>query len=200
MELRRILDENDEKFLVKSFKESKTMVLLSDTVYGISSSLRSLAIKNIYKIKKRDKSKLFIILVSDLLMLKKYFFVSSQQDFFIKKSLSDKNSRAISFILKPKKDLLFFLDNNYKNGAAVRLPKNEFLIKIIKLLKEPIISTSCNVSGEATLNNLSKIKKFFKDRLYKPDFIISYPGFKPRKRPSKIIDIRDINNIKNIRI
>ncbi len=199
MELRRILDENDEKFLVKSFKESKTMVLLSDTVYGISSSLRSLAIKNIYKIKKRDKSKLFIILVSDLLMLKKYFFVSSQQDFFIKKSLSDKNSRAISFILKPKKDLLFFLDNNYKNGVAVRLPKSKFLIKIIKLIKEPIISTSCNISGEKSLNNLKDIKNFFEKRNYRPDLIISTPYLRPKKKASKLVDIRDINNVKNIR-
>jgi tRNA A37 threonylcarbamoyladenosine synthetase subunit TsaC/SUA5/YrdC len=81
----------------------------------------------------------------------------------------------------------------------VRLPKNDFLIKMIRSINAPLASTSCNLSGEPEVGNLREIISLFKKQKYQPDFVVSYNKARPRKKPSKIIDIRNINNIKLIR-
>lgn len=199
MKFKKIINKKDELFLLENFIENKIIVLLSDTIYGISSLLRDVSIDKIYKIKNRDKTKPFILLFSDLEMLKKYVFLNKKQEVLIKDNFLNKKERPASFILTPRENITKLLGEAYKNSIAVRLPKSKFLIKIIKLIKEPIISTSCNISGEKSLNNLKDIKNFFEKRNYRPDLIISTPYLRPKKKASKLVDIRDINNVKNIR-
>lgn len=80
---------------------------------------------------------------------------------------------------------------------AIRLPKNDFLIKIIKKVGAPITSSSLNISGHPLVNDLSLVSKIFIGK-HKPDLIVDAGEMKNIK-PSKIIDIRDINKIKIIR-
>jgi len=81
------------------------------------------------------------------------------------------------------------------SNLAIRLPKNDLLITILKKVNVPIVSTSLNISREKSINNLDNLEKYFKQE--KPDLAVD--AGKIINRPSKIINITDINNIKILR-
>lgn len=200
MNFKKIISYSDKLGVISELQKGKVIVILTDTIYGLSClASNKESIKKIYQIKNREKNKPFLVLIGDMKILEEYFFVDNWQKNILNKIWFNKKERSTTFILKPKIKLINFLGNNYKDGVAVRLPKNNFLIKILKSLKEPLISTSCNISGEKNLNNISDIKYFFKDKKYKPDSIIFYSGLRPKRKSSQIIDIRNRNDIKKIR-
>jgi L-threonylcarbamoyladenylate synthase len=200
MEVLEINKEADLKNVVGKLKLGQVGVMLSDTVYGLSCLVGDkLAIQKIYDLKKRARSKPFLILVSDFSMLKKYFSFNLKQENILKKYWNDDKIYPTTFILSAKNNLIKFLEIEQKQGVAVRLPKNKFLIKIIKSLNEPIVSTSCNVSGQPIINNFKEIISLFNISLIKPDFLVKFKNIKPKRKSSQILDIRDSNNIKQIR-
>ena len=79
------------------------------------------------------------------------------------------------------------------NSMAVRLPKDDFLLTIIKRLNIPLVSSSFNISGKDAVD-FSKIEKEF---THLPDLIVDAGKFK--KQASRIIDIRDVENIRILR-
>lgn len=200
MEVLKVNKEDDLKKIVNKLKLGQVGVILSDTVYGLSClvSDKSATLK-VYNLKKRARNKPFLILVSDFLMLKKYFSFNSKQESILKKYWNDNKIYPTTFILSAKNNLIKLLEIEKKQGVAVRLPKNKFLIKIIKSLNEPIISTSCNISGQPNVNNFKEIVSLFNISLIKPDFLVKFKNIKPKRKSSQIFDIRDSDNIKQIR-
>lgn len=174
-----------KNIIVKAFLEEKVVVILTDTIYGFSCLFDSKkAIKKINKIKNRKANKQNILLISSINMAAKYCNINSKKE-EIKRIWQGK--RASSIILESK-------DKN-STGLALRLPKNDFLIKIIRELKKPIVSTSYNFSGKDLIDiNLSE--EIFKNRKHKPDLIVNSGSIKKRKA-SSLIDLR--NNKKIIR-
>lgn len=186
--------------LLKILKKGEIVVLPTDTIYGFSCVISNKkSINKIYEIKKHPKEKTFLVLCSDLKMLKKYFVVDGFQKEVLDVYINDTKAKPTSFILKPKSVVINFLNLSTDCSVAVRLPKNIFLSRIIKELNEPLISTSCNLSGETSLNNLKKIFSFFSKQKLQPDYLINLKGFLPKRKASRIIDIRESEKIKIIR-
>jgi len=79
-----------------------------------------------------------------------------------------------------------------KDGVA----KNIFLQKLISKFGRPIISTSLNISGQKTLEDLAKIEKYFKNE--KPDLVINAGRLK-KKKASRLVDIREVEKVRVIR-
>ncbi len=75
------------------------------------------------------------------------------------------------------------------------LPKSNFLIKILIGVKVPIVSTSLNISGKRILGRIDDLDNYFKK--IKPDLVIDAGQLKAK--PSRLVDLRDINNIKILR-
>lgn len=204
----------DTDLMVSSLKRGEVIVYPTDTIYGLGCvATNKSAINKIRKIKKREKKKPLLILVSGLAMLKKYCFVSGEQEEYLRKSWEQPHPRLslvrrgalkpLTVILKSKGVLPKELTGDSEN-IAVRLPKNELLLKIIKGVKKPIVSTSLNIGGEKNLNSLENLEKHFKSprtpftqrgQLF--DLIVDAGEIK--SKPSKIIDITDIKKIKVIR-
>jgi len=200
MEIISVVNDSDLKKVVDRLKLGQVGVILSDTIYGLSCSINNReAINKIYRIKRRNKNKSFLILISDFKILKRYFLYNEKQESILKKYWLDIKKHPGTFILAPKKSLTKLLDINFNKGVGVRLPKNDFLIKIIKSLNQPIISTSCNLSGQKNLNNYREIISFFNNVSDKPDFLIKFKNIKPKRKASKIFDIRNDKNIKGLR-
>lgn len=182
--------------IVDYLKQDKIIVYPTDTIYGLGCiAADKKAISKIYKIKRRKKNKPFLILVSSYAMLKKYCYANKKQIEYLKKA---SKNRPVSAILKSKtllpKELTAGLDS-----IAVRLPKNDFLIKLIKKVGVPIVSTSVNVSGKKNLTDINDIEKWaLKLKSNKPDLIIR-GSKKRRSKPSKLIDLRDVDDIKILR-
>jgi len=187
-------DLSNLDLIVDSLKNNKVVVLPTDTIYGLSCRIGSpVAITKIYKIKNRDPKKTPIILVGSWCMLKKYAFVSAAQDKYLR-PIWTSNDRPTTVILRGR-DILPKNVLASDGGVAVRLPSKQFLAKIIKLLHEPIISTSLNISNQPSLNSIKYLDKYFSETKF--DLVVD--GGVLNNESSRIIDIRDIKNIKIIR-
>lgn len=198
------------------FKKGKVVIYPTDTIYGLGCiATNKKAIERIYRIKRRGKRKPFLILVSDFAMLKKYCYVSKEQEKYlheiwriktlgVSKRRRVSNTRSITAILKSRGVLSRELTGG-ANSLAVRLPKNVFLIKIIKRVKAPIVSTSLNISGEKLLTNVKNLGRYFKiprallikGAIELPDLVVDAGELK--SRPSRIVDIREMGSIRVVR-
>jgi L-threonylcarbamoyladenylate synthase len=180
-------------FVAAGLKKGKVIAYPTDTIYGLgcdATNKRSIA--RLYKIKKRPKSKPMLVLISSFKMLKKYFSVNKDQMEFLEQIWPG----PYTAILQSKKKLSNNLHS--KDGSAgVRLPKNTFLIELINELNQPIISTSLNIGGEKNIDKINNIEKNFKNTS-RPDIAID-AGILPIKKPSTIIDLRDVFDIKILR-
>lgn len=174
--------------VVGSLKAGQVLVLPTDTIYGLSClASEPRAIKKIYHIKKRDRRKPVLVLVSDLAMAKKYVSISKKQAALLKYFWS-KKSEPTTVILKNKKKLPKVLTGD-SDGLAVRLPKSKFLIKIIEKAGCPLVSTSLNFSGQPDIKNLKKLSEYFPKKSDRPDLVID-TGPPLRRHPSRLIDLR----------
>ncbi len=178
--------------IIDYFQKGKVVVYPTDTVYGLGCrATEGQAVKQIFKIKQRPKNKPFLVLVSSLSMLKRYGYFSVAQGKYLKKIWPG----PITVVLESRGNLPDGVIGK-DGGLATRLPKNDFLITILKRLDEPIVSTSLNISGQKNLTNLSGINNYF--GVDKPDLVVD-AGILPENKPSRVIDIRDFDNIKILR-
>ncbi len=165
----------------------KILVLPTDTIYGLSCLATDReAIKKIFKLKKREGHKPLITLVSSVAMAKRYVQLVKPEAELLKKLWSAK-ARPTTVILRAKNNLPAEIISD-SGGLSCRLPKSDFLIKIIKKANLPIISTSLNLSGEAPLIAVDKLDNIFFGK-NKPDLIIN-TGVARRKKPSRLVDLR----------
>jgi L-threonylcarbamoyladenylate synthase len=177
------------KAIVSALKKGKVLVLPTDTIYGLSClASNEEAIKRIKKLKGNDKNKPLSILVSGIEMLKKYSYVSVNQEKKIKEIWNLKK-RPTTIILKHRHKLPVVL-TGVSDGIAARLPKLDFLIKILEELKSPIVSTSLNLTGESVVDNPKVLSNYFPLSSGKPDLIID-AGKCSRHKASQIIDLRE---------
>ena len=70
----------------------------------------------------------------------------------------------LTIILK-KKDSVDSRITNNKDTIAIRIPDDSTLLKIVKGLKEPILLTSANKSGEDACLNSDEVFNIFKEEV-----------------------------------
>ncbi len=189
--------DEDINAVADVLKNNKVVVLPTETVYELSAIATSQsAIDKIYKIKKRNpkQQKYLIMLVRSFCMIKRCCFLSKRQYDYLKKEWSKK--RALTAILKGRDDLEIKELISEDKGIAVRLPKNDFLLALIKAVDTPIVSTSLNITGQKELEDVSKINEYFKD--IKPDVVVD-AGKLNKQKPLKIVNLMDMDNIEIIR-
>lgn len=199
--LKKIKD-SDIELVVDNLKQGKTIVYPTDTVYGLGClAMNKQAINKVFKIKKIKPPRSLIVLVKSYCMLHDLCYVSKAQEKYIRniwppttKDAQDKNYKYLkqptTFILKSRGSLPKEILG--KDGSvAVRLPKNEFLIKILKKVNQPLVSTSLNITGKPTLASLDSVDKYFSGN--QPDLIIDAGKIKKIK-PSRIIDLRGLRS------
>ena len=188
---------NDEiNLIIDYFKSGKIVVYPTDTIYGLGCRADdALAVKKILEIKKRDPRKSLIVLVSSLSMLKRYCYINPAQTKYLKKVWNQ--ARSTTVILK-NRGLLPKEVSGGRDTLAVRLPnllKNDFLVKMIRGMKVPIVSTSLNISGEKNLESVSNLDNYFKRT--KPDLVIDAGMLKTK--PSRLVDLTDVTDIEVLR-
>lgn len=190
IDINKITEEQID-LIIDYLKRGRVLAYPTDTVYGLGCDARNaLAINQINKIKGQKGSKPLLILISDFKMLKKYCFTNLEQTEYLKKAWPG----PVTVILKRRPNLPSELTGGL-NSLAVRLPANEFLIKIINEAGCPLVSTSLNKKGKKPLTDVQAIAEHFK---YQPDLIIDAGEGKSTK-PSRLVDLRDMKNIKIIR-
>ena len=203
--------------IVDYLKRGQIIAYPTDTIYGLGcDARREEAVKKINKIKGGRGGKPFLVLISNLKILKQYCHVNKEQEEYLKdlwlrpplaspgmgeglKSplpplLRGMAGKPVTVILENRNNLPEELTGGRKT-LAVRLPKNEFLIRMISGAGFPVVSTSLNKTGESPLDNAQNLEKYFE---HPPDLAIDAGECRDTK-PSSLLDLRDVRNIKVIR-
>ncbi|MDC0328823.1 L-threonylcarbamoyladenylate synthase [Candidatus Pelagibacter sp.] len=135
----------------------------TETVYGLAANAyMSLAIKKIFKLKKRPKNNPLIVHYHDIDSLKKDCFIN---DNFIK--LYKKFSPGpITYVLKLKKDskISKYVTNN-KKSLAVRFPKHVLFKNLLKQLNYPLAAPSANIATKVSAVKIEDVKEEFSNKI-----------------------------------
>ncbi len=171
-------------------KEGKIILYPTDTVWGLGCDATNFkSISKIYQLKSRVESKSLIVLVSSLNMLKKHVSVTKAAIEILKSS-----NKPTTIIYKNPKG---FATNTIAkdNTIAIRIVQDDFCRKLIKKFGKPIVSTSANVSGEATPKSFKEISNPILEGV---DYIVDLHKNRVNTNPSTIIKI-DGDNIQVLR-
>ncbi len=166
---------------VAVLEKGGVVIAPTDTVYGfLADATNKKAVEKIYKIKKRPKAKLLPVFVSSIKMARELVEVDGRA----KKMLKKHWPGAYTFVLPASPAG----GPNKKGGTiALRMPKDTFLLKLIKKLGRPLAQTSANLSDQEPLKSGEQIRATFgKSKLI--GLIIT--SNKPLvDKPSKVIDL-----------
>jgi L-threonylcarbamoyladenylate synthase len=169
------------KKIIKVLKEGGIGVLPTDTIYGlVGSALKKETVERIYKVRKREKTKPFIVLISSVKDLK-IFGIKLKS--FQKKLLKKFWPGPFSLIFDCKSKKFEYLHRG-KKSMAFRVPKEKWLIKILKEVG-PLVAPSANLAGMAPAKTIKEAKQYFGKSV---DFY--FDAGKIDKKPSTLIDIR----------
>lgn len=178
---------------IEVLKSGGTILYPTDTIWGIGcDATNKNAVEKIFKIKQREESKTFIVLVDRIEMLNKYI----------------KEVPAIAWDLIETTDtpLTIIYDGAINlapnaiaedGSIAIRITSDEFCKKLIYRLGKPIVSTSANTSGESTPQNFMEVNPYI---LKAVDHVVEWRQNDLSKSiPSSIIRIKENGEFKIIR-
>lgn len=165
-------------------KEGLVAVMPTDTIYGICASIfKKESVERIYKLKKRKPEKPFIILLSKLEDLNLFGIkLDRKKKTILKKIWPSKISVVLD--LKDKNKIKKFKYLVLKNNTlAFRLPKNNFLKKILKI-SGPIVAPSANFEGMTPAKNIKEAREYFGNK------VVYFDGGELRGKHSTLISLK----------
>ncbi|MCK0202896.1 L-threonylcarbamoyladenylate synthase [Ornithobacterium rhinotracheale] len=164
----------------------------TDTTFGLSCLVSNqAAIDKIFEIKQRPKNKSFILLVDNPARLQQVVEVPE-----LAWDLMDLSEKPVSIVY----DKILSLPKYVlapDGSVAIRMVKDPVLQRIIGKVREPLISTSVNISGEVAPETFAQINP---EILEKVDYILpEAKDFVPKFTSSSIIKLGIDGQVKVIR-
>lgn len=127
----------------------------TDTLFGLGClASRKKAVDRILQIKGRDPRKPMSILCADMEMLCRYTRHLDTPTFRLLKQMLPGPYTAL---LPASREVPRYLQN--KQVVGLRIPDHPFCLGLTRLLGEPIITTSANLSGQPTLNTAWELEE-----------------------------------------
>ena len=166
---------------VEILRSGGTILYPTDTIWGLGCDATNFeAVENIYKLKHRVESKSLIVLLDDENKLSDYVEKVPEISFDLINSLD----KPTTIIYAKAKNLASNVVA--KDGSiAIRVTKDLFCRELIKLFGRPIVSTSANISGDASPVIYRDVPD---DLLNGVDYIVNlYHGRMNSPKPSTII-------------
>ena len=160
------------------------IVYPTDTLYGLgANALDEQAVEKVFAIKGRELSKPLPIIVKNITWAKELAHISSRNQEMLKKAWPGKFTAVL-----PKKKIVPDVLNSGASSVGIRIPDFVFTDKLLGKFGYPLTSTSANVSGHESTNNIDKIVEIFSKRAVRPDLVID-AGILPKSEPSIIVDL-----------
>jgi L-threonylcarbamoyladenylate synthase len=180
------------KEIVQFLREGKTILYPTDTVWGIGcDATNAKSVQKIYQIKSREESKSLIILVDSFEMLQTYVPEVSAKI----RQIIDETKKPTTLIYNNPRGLA---PNTIAsdNTIAIRIPKDDFCMEVIKKFGKPIVSTSANISGEPTPKCYSEISPAILDTV---DYIVNLRQDEIASKSSTILRVNERDEIEVLR-
>lgn len=158
------------------------IVYPTDTFYGLGANCFSgLALERIFKLKKRPRSKGLPVLVSDLEMAKT-LAAEIPPAFYVLTSRFWPG--PLTVVLKAASHLPSELVGPGRT-VGIRLPAVAWLQEFIRVIGQPLVTTSANISGQAEIESAEEAIRLFKEKV---ELIID-GGRTPGGKPSTVLDL-----------
>lgn len=176
---------------VNVIKNGGVITHLTDTIWGIACDPKNeAAVERIHEIKQRPEGKSFIILISDPSQLYNYVEKIPEIVWDIIEFTEDPLT-----VIYPKGKGLPKRVLAEDGSIGIRLVKKGECFELLKKLKNGLISTSANISGEDSPKAFSDISQ---EVLNAVDYVVNSDAVS-NKKPSKIIKIDVDGTFKIIR-
>ncbi|MDR0508022.1 MAG: threonylcarbamoyl-AMP synthase [Dysgonamonadaceae bacterium] len=175
--------EEEIKKTCEILRQGGVILYPTDTVWGIGcDATNEKAVRRIYEIKKRSDAKSMLVLLGS----------ASELEYYV----DDVPNVAFNLIEVADKPLTVIY-SNAKNVAqniisddgslGIRITNEEFSQKLCRKFRNPIVSTSANISGEPAPDIFSKIND---EIIRSVDYVVNYRREDNHSsRPSSIIKI-----------
>lgn len=151
-----------DKEILNILKSGGVGILPTDTLYGlVGSALSKKAVLRIYKLRRRNPKKPFIILISSL---KDLDLFKIKLDNKLIKLLRKFWPGKVSVVL-PCRDRKFSYLHRGTKTLAFRLPAKKSLVNLLKKTG-PLVAPSANFEGKPAAKTISQAKKYFGDKVY----------------------------------
>lgn len=171
----RLIDQ-----VVVALKQGAVIAYPTDTMYGIGCDIfNQKAVKRIYQIKKRDKSKPFSFICSSLKDVSQYCFLSNSAYRLMKKCLPG----PYTFVLPAMKIVPKIMLSKQKT-VGIRVPENNICQQIVNTLGNPILTTSATLEEDSYLSEAFEVEERLGNMI---DLIIDGEPITPA--PSSVISL-----------
>lgn len=141
--------------------DGKIVLCPTDTIWGLSCcSLLEDSVEKIYSIKKRNRQKPLILLVSNLQMLKDYIVDLHPRV----ENLLALYQKPLTIIHQAGSHLPHYLVGT-DNSIAIRITTDRVLQKLIGKINQPLVSTSANLEGEPSPGCYADIEESIKNKV-----------------------------------
>lgn len=185
--------KDEVKKAVEVMRAGGVILYPTDTVWGIGcDATNAEAVKRIYEIKRRDESKAMICLVDSEARLSRYV-----------RHVADVTWDMIELSTKPLTIIFDGVTGLAPNLVAedgsvgMRVTREEFSKELCFRMEKPVVSTSANISGEATPRNFSEISDEIRNAV---DYVVNYSRQgKEKHKPSSIIKMSESGEFTIIR-
>lgn len=185
--------EEEIKNAIEVLRKGGVILYPTDTVWGIGCDARNKdAVAKVFKIKERAEYKSMVILVCNETMINRHVKEVPEVTWELLESAEEPLT-----IIYPDGRMLAEKLIAADGSIGIRLVKDDFCNTLIHKFGKPLVSTSANISGEATPTSFSDIKL---DILNKVDYIVNFRQEEINNiKPSSIIKVALNGEIKIIR-
>lgn len=183
----------DIKQALEVLQRGGVILYPTDTVWGLGcDATNAEAVAKVYSIKRRAESKSMIVLFDCVQRINGYFDKIPEVAYDMME-LSDK---PLTLVLDGAKNMATNLIAE-DGTVGVRVTSEEFSKTLCARFKRPIVSTSANISGEATPAIFAEITEKIVGAV---DYVVGYrQDDNSRNKPSSIIRLASNGNVKIIR-
>ena len=158
---------NDIEQCLKILHGGGIILYPTDTIWGIGcDATNAVAVEKIIALKQRPVVKSFVVLVASEREVLQHVAAPDLAVF----DYLEKTTKPTTVIYE---HALGLADNVLAEdgSVAIRICNNDFCRHLIKRFRKPIVSTSANISGEASPGNFSVINKLIIDGV---DYVVNY--------------------------
>ena len=141
------------KEIINDLMEKKIGVFPCDTVWGLVGVLDDKVAKKIQEIKHRKEPKPLICLLKNKNELEKY---ASELTEYTHDLIEQNWPGPLSIIVK-KREVISNQITAGKDTICFRVPNFEPLNHLLNQIDRPLISTSCNLEGQSTIQSIDQI-------------------------------------------
>lgn len=167
------------KVIQNILRKGGVIIYPTDTVYGIGANIfDSNAIKRVFHIKKRSFQKPISICVSQIDDIRHVAYINRKEQKLLKRILPGPYT-----VLLRKKEHISSILTGGRDKIGIRVPNNKISQAICK--EFPITSTSANLSGKKTPQNMEELAVQLGEYV---DVIIDAGDYHPNQ-PSTVLDL-----------